>query len=311
MSRCPITYDPIADGTNYSPRGLRILHSRLARLEPLPFTETQLIQEAAARAGKMSVQGVQPKLSTVLRVREGRFDLVDQYGRFILKPPSVAYPQLPENEDLTMKLAKLAGLEVPDHGMVRAKEGELVYWIRRFDRTGQKGKIPVEDFAQLSGVDRETKHDSSVEKVINVIERYCTFPAVEKRIFFQRFLFNFLVGNEDMHLKNYSVISDKRVVRLAPCYDFLNSTLMLPKTKEQSVLPLGGKKSGFTRNLLVQYLARERLELTQLVVESTLRLFGSVIPIWKEWIDKSFLSQALRERYWDLVKERSKLLNSR
>lgn len=65
-----------------------------------------------------------------------------------------------------MKLAKLAGLEVPDHGMVRAKDGQLVYWIRRFDRTEQKGKIPVEDFAQLSGVDRETKYDSSVEKVI-------------------------------------------------------------------------------------------------------------------------------------------------
>src|SRR5260221_11141182 len=99
MSHCPITYDPIADGTNYSPRGLRILHSRLAQLEPLPFTETQIIQEAAARASNMSVKWVQPKLSAVLRLREGRFDLVDQYGRFSLKPPSGAYPHIPENED--------------------------------------------------------------------------------------------------------------------------------------------------------------------------------------------------------------------
>jgi serine/threonine-protein kinase HipA len=275
------------------------------RLNPLPFTEIELIQEAMSRAGKMSVQGVQPKLSAVLRVQKGQFEVVDQHGRFILKPPNVPYAQLPENEDLTMKLAKLSGLEVPDHGLVRAKEGRLVYWIRRFDRIGRKGKRAIEDFAQLSGENRATKYDSSVEKVIHVIERHCMFPAVDRKVFFQRFLFNFLTGNEDMHLKNYSVIRDDEMVRLAPCYDLLNSTLVLKRGTEESALPLGGKKSGFTRKLLQEYLGSERLRLNRRVIGSVFELFGRVVPVWKEWIERSFLADESKTEYWNLVSSRA------
>lgn len=110
------------------------------------------------------------------RVSSSKSLKVDKGGRFILKPPNAAYPELPENEDLTMKLARVAGLETPDQGLVRAKDGKLVYWIRRFDRVGQKGKLAVEDFAQLLGRDRETKYDSSVEQVVGAIDLYCTFP---------------------------------------------------------------------------------------------------------------------------------------
>lgn len=304
MSRCLITYDPIPDGSDYSARGLRILHSRLSHLDPLPFTNEELIQEVVNRASKMSVQGIHPKLSAVLRVQEGRFGLVDRGGRFILKPPNAGYPELPENEDLTMKLAKVAGLEIPDHGLVRAKDGKLVYWIRRFDRVGKKGKLPVEDFAQLSGKDRETKYESSVEQVIDVIEKYCTFPFVEKKVFFERFLFNYLVGNEDMHLKNYAVITDERVARLAPCFDFLNSTIVLREAREESALPLRGKKSGITRNLLIKYLGAERLGLTEPVIKGVLRTFQIIGPVWKTWIERSFLSVEAKERYWAVVAAR-------
>jgi serine/threonine-protein kinase HipA len=304
VNRCLITYDPVPDGQDYSDRGLRVLHSRLKRLDPLPFTDTELVQEAARRAGKMSIQGVQPKLSVVLRVQEGRFGLVDQGGRFILKPPTAAYPQQPENEDLTMKLAKAAGLETPHHGLVRAKDDKLVYWIRRFDRIGQRGKLAVEDFAQLSGRDRETKYDSSVEHLVSVIDQYCTFPLVEKKTLFQRFLFNFLVGNEDMHLKNYSVIADQGVVRLAPCYDFLNSTIVLKEPREESALPLRGKKSGFTRKLLVKYLAADRLGLKERVIESVMQTFRDIGPAWEEWIGRSFLSPKRKEQYQALVTAR-------
>jgi serine/threonine-protein kinase HipA len=304
VSRCLITYDAIPDDRDYSARGLRRLHSRLSHLDPLPFTNEELIQEVVNRASKMSVQGIQPKLSAVLRVQEGRFELVDRGGRFILKPPNAGYPELPENEDLTMKLAKVAGLEIPDHGLVRAKDRKLVYWIRRFDRVGQKGKLAVEDFAQLSGKDRETKYESSVEHVIDVIEKYCTFPLVEKKVFFERFLFNYLVGNEDMHLKNYAVITEKEVTRLAPCFDFLNSTIVLKEAREESALPLRGKKSGFTRNLLIKYLAAERLGLTEPVIKGVVRTFQSIWPVWKTWIERSFLSAEAKERYCTVVTAR-------
>jgi serine/threonine-protein kinase HipA len=273
----------------------------LAHLDPLPFTNEELIQEAVNRASNMSLQGIQPKLSAILRVREGRFELVDKGGRFILKPPNAAYPELPENEDLTMKLARVAGLETPDQGLVRAKDGKLVYWIRRFDRVGQKGKLAVEDFAQLLGRDRETKYDSSVEQVVGAIDRYCTFPLVEKKVFFERFLFNYLVGNEDMHLKNYSVITDRDVVRLAPCYDFLSSTVVLRESSEESALPLRGKKSGFTRNLVVKYLGAERLGLPEQVIESVLKTFRDIGPLGQGWIERSLLSLGLKKRYQALL----------
>ena len=155
------------------------------------------------RSSKMSVQGVQPKLSAVLNIKDQKFDLVDNHGRFLLKPQHHIYPQMPENEDLTMRLAKSIGLDVPLHGMIWAKDGTLTYFIKRFDRKGQKDKIPVEDFAQLAGLGRDTKYNYSMEKVVNLVNAYCTFPAIEKVKLFKLVLFSFITGNEDMHLKNF------------------------------------------------------------------------------------------------------------
>ena len=97
MNRCPITYEALPNGALYSPRGLKLLHRNLRSLAPLEFTAEQQRQEAISRAGKMSVQGLQLKLSAVLRITEGRFEVVDRGGRYILKPQSLDFPELPEN----------------------------------------------------------------------------------------------------------------------------------------------------------------------------------------------------------------------
>jgi serine/threonine-protein kinase HipA len=116
MSICPITYEP-CDG-KYSRRGLNQLSRSLSELRDLPYTASDQIFEAAARAPKMSIQGVQPKLSAVLNTRKRGFELVDTDGRYILKPQNPQYHQLPENEDLSMRLAATAGIRVPLHGLV-------------------------------------------------------------------------------------------------------------------------------------------------------------------------------------------------
>jgi serine/threonine-protein kinase HipA len=128
----------------------------------------------------MSVQGIQPKLSATLNVSRQRFEVVDIGGHYILKPQNPQFPQLPENEDLSMRLAGAAGIDVPLHGLVYSKDGSFTYFIKRFDRIGRNKKLAVEDFAQLFGLSRETKYDASMEKVAAVIEKYCTFPALEK-----------------------------------------------------------------------------------------------------------------------------------
>ena len=154
MNRCPISYER-CEGL-YSRNGLRRLSRQLKDLQPLSFTSQELRQEASARASKMSIQGVQPKLSARLQIKEQRFALVDSGGLYILKPQTADYLQVPENEDLTMRLASLANIEVPLHGLIYSEDGSLTYFIKRFDRVGRKDKLAVEDFAQLAERDRES-----------------------------------------------------------------------------------------------------------------------------------------------------------
>src|SRR4051812_35276570 len=117
MNRCPITYEPLADHQSYSPQGLRLLNRNLNSLAALELTAQEQRQEAINRAGKMSIQGLQLKLSAVLRISQGRFEIVDRRGRYIFKPQSLDFAELPENEDLTMRMAAVVGIEVPLHGL--------------------------------------------------------------------------------------------------------------------------------------------------------------------------------------------------
>jgi serine/threonine-protein kinase HipA len=303
VPRCPITYDDIPAG-KYSDPGLRRLSRRLIGLQDLPFTAGELRREALARATKMSIQGLQPKLSAVLNVPEQRFDIVDLGGQYILKPPIPDYPEVPENEDVTMRMAEAAGVEVPMHGMIYTADGALCYFIRRFDRVGQAGKRAVEDFAQLLGYTRETKYDSSLEQVIGVINRYCTFPVVERLKLFRRVLFAFLCGNEDMHLKNFSVIVRDNKVELSPAYDLVNTTIVLANPQEEMALPLAGKKSNIKRDTLLEYFARDRLELTQRAIDSVLGDVRTARPQWADLLDRSFLREDLRMAYEEVLVER-------
>ena len=120
------------------------------------------------------------------------FIIVEKGGRYIFKPRNPMFADLPENEDLTMKLAAVSGCEVPVHGLIWGKDKSLIYFIQRFDRMKNGGKIAVEDFAQLAGMSRDTKYSYSIEKVIALIDRYMTFPVIEKVKFFRLTLFNFL-----------------------------------------------------------------------------------------------------------------------
>ena len=263
MKYCPITYDVISGNELYSAHGLRLLSPQLKQLAPLDLSADEQRHEALNRVGKMSVQGVQKKLSAQLKISEGRFEIVDQFGHYILKPQSDDYPELPENEALTMSLAQLIGLDVPTHGLLYSKDKSMTYFIKRFDRGGHGRKVAMEDFAQLSGEDRHTKYDSSMEKVISIISSFCTFPKIEFVKLFKLSLFNFLVGNEDMHLKNFSLITRNNKIYLSPMYDLLNSTIALKNAREEFALPLNGKKNNFSKKDLIEYFGRERLQLNQ------------------------------------------------
>jgi serine/threonine-protein kinase HipA len=308
MSCCPITFKECPG--RYSREGVRLLSPRLTDLKDFPYSAEQQRQEAVLRAGKISIQGIQPKLSVVLNVTQQTFTLSDQRARYIIKPQHATYPNLPENEALTMRLAQAAGIEVPVHGLVYAQDGSLSYFVRRFDRIGYNKKLALEDFAQLSRRTRDTKYDASMEQLASVLDRYCTFPALEKVKLLQRCLFNFLAGNEDMHLKNFSLITRNGKVELSPAYDLLNTTvafLALGKALgdiEEVALPLRGRKKGLTASGWLRYYARERLELNDKVIEGILNRFRHVLTSWNETIEQSFLPDKQKLLYRNLLNER-------
>jgi serine/threonine-protein kinase HipA len=306
MNRCPITYADSGD-KKYSDAGLRKLSPKLKILNDFPYSAEEQVKESVARASKMSIQGVQPKLSVRLNIKHSIFEIVDVAGRYIIKPQTPNYSEVPENEDLTMRLAGLIGIETPLHGLFYSIDGSMAYFIKRFDRVGRNKKVAVEDFAQLSGMDRETKYNSSMEKLIMLIDKFCTFPAIEKLKLFNLTLFNFLVGNEDMHLKNFSLIRHDLKVELSPAYDLQNSTIVL-NSEEELALPLNGRKNRLTKDDFLHYFAEERLELPQKSIAQTTSRISKAYPGWIELIQKSFLSDNMKAKYKELLNERCNLL---
>jgi serine/threonine-protein kinase HipA len=300
MNRCPITYE-LCGEQKYSAQGLKLLSPKLKDLLDFPYNKGDQLKQAMARATKMSIQGVQPKLSARLNVSAGIFEIADQGGTFIIKPQNDLYEELPENEDLTMRLAALAGIEIPLHGMIYSKDGSRSYFIKRFDRLPKKKRVAVEDFAQLTGQTRETKYSSSMEKVAGVLDQFCTFPLIEKQKLFRLTIFNFLCGNEDMHLKNFSLIRRNGKVEISPSYDLLNTTIAMSNPQEEFALTLAGRKSKITKENLIDYFGSERLGLTPIVIEKTLQEIENQKLKWYKQIQISFLSEEMKKKYVELM----------
>jgi serine/threonine-protein kinase HipA len=149
----------------------------------------------------------------------------------------------------------------------------------------------------------------TMERIVNLIDAYCTFPAIEKMKLFKLVIFNYLTGNEDMHLKNFSIITVDNKVMLSPCYDLVNSTIEYMKPEEEIALPLKWKKKHLTRNVLVDYYGMEQCELTSRSIENILETIASSIPKWKELIDISFLSKEMISKYHNLLEARLSVMN--
>ena len=142
-----------------------------------------------------------------------------------------------------------------------------------------------------------------MEKLIPVIDQYCTFPVLEKLKLFKITLFCFLIGNEDMHLKNFSLIRRPEKIELTPAYDLINSAIILHSTEELA-LPLCGKKSKLARKHLIDYFGKERLGLSTNSIQQEEERFRHVIPEWKELIQASFLSDQMKKQYIDHLQQK-------
>jgi len=198
----------------------------------------------------VAVTGVQPKLSLDLErvdAQTSRLTVVGLWGNYILKPPTDHFEALPENEDLTMKLAALCGIKTAEHTLIRLQSGKLAYLTKRFDRQKDK-KIHIEDLCQLTETLTEHKYRGSIEKVGKTIRTYATNKGLDALALFELVVFCFLTGNADMHLKNFSLIRfDDGEVALSPAYDLVSTKLAMPEDLEESALTINGKKNRLKR----------------------------------------------------------------
>jgi len=175
---------------------------------------SELHKIAAEMAGKMSISGVQEKVSLRLSSDKRRLIVATTGGRYILKPESSRFSSLPQNEHLTMRLALLVGIEVPSFGLLRLRDDSLSYVVKRFDRSDDGSKLPVEDFCQLSAKPLRDKYSGSAELCIRTLQEFASEPLVQIRSLYKLLLFGWWVGNGDMHLKNFSLMTAPDGIRL-------------------------------------------------------------------------------------------------
>ena len=198
--------------------------------------------KAQEMAGQMSISGVQPKLSMKLDKLNAELVVSAQEGEYILKPQQV-YPHVPENEYCCMNIAESLSIAVPPHALLALTDGSWAYLVKRFDRDGSK-RIHQEDFYQI--LEKKDKYGGSLEQIGDKIKEISSVPGLDVQLFFERVVFNFLIGNGDAHFKNFSIVYHEGR-RLSPAYDLVCSKLVIPKEAD-SALTLNGKNDKLGRN---------------------------------------------------------------
>lgn len=254
---------------------------------------------------KWAIPGVQPKLSVDWNQRKQanpRMTLIGMVGNYILKLPTPTYPFLPEVEDITMHLARIARIDVVPHTLIRMQSGELAYLTKRIDRL-KTGKLAMEDMCQLAGRLTEDKYKGSVEQIAKLILRYSANPGLDLVNFFEQVLFAYLTGNADMHLKNYSLIEyPNRGYVLSPAYDLVSTYLVNSSDDEELALTIHGKKKRLKRSDFLHVLASFGLDVKQ--QSNIFSKFERVLPLWNDHICVSFLSAEMQQKYIDLIRKR-------
>lgn len=259
----------------------------------------------------ITVPGVQPKLSLgfikdVLQDGgKGRLTVMGALGgNYILKPQNEAFPQMPENEHLTMRMAGLCGISVVPSSLIRLKSGQLSYITKRIDRTEANEKIHMLDMFQI--LEAFDKYKSSVEKVGKAVAEHSCNTLLDLLRLFEVVLFSYITGNNDMHLKNFSLILSNEEWTLSPAYDLLNINLHLPEDMEEMALTINGKKRKLTKSDFINL--GLKFQLTEKQMLNAFKRLAKAEKKMKQEIKSSFLSPQNQAKYIELLENRLFLL---
>ncbi len=255
----------------------------------------------------IAVPGVQPKLSlsmvnsTLDDGKNGRLTVVGALGgNYIFKPPSATFAEMPQNEHLTMRMAEAFGMKTAKSSLIRLKSGEISYITKRFDRTDLGDKLHMIDMFQI--LEAFDKYKSSMEKVGKAIGRYSNRAVFDKLYFYELTIFSFLTGNNDMHLKIFSMLLENGKWSLSPAYDLLNVAIVNPDDEEELALTLNGKKKKIGLEQLKDL--GVKLDLNKKQIGKVFERFEGFQEEAVQWIGRSFLSDDSKSKYAELLEKR-------
>lgn len=286
---------------NYSDRELKAMFGKVI-LPTIPIALGEISQKAQAMAGQLSISGVQPKLS--MRLENGQLLSVTRDGRYILKPQTQLFADMPQNEYLCMKMGQAFGLTIAPCLLMELSDGSLAYLVKRFDRF-QKGrrvaKLACEDMQQILGGD--DKYAGSHEQIAAAIETHCRFGPLELQRLFERTIFNFAIGNGDAHRKNFSLLTDATgLVALSPAYDLVSSRLVIPGEDVELALTLNGKRNRLGRDDFLAF--AKHLGIDASYAEGRIAALCARRDAFLDRIEHSRLPPESRRRFQDILSTR-------
>ena len=308
MKRCLCCYKPIlSDDADYHPLcAKRFFGSKDVPLLSFSHADINKMAQVVVQ-NRTTVTGIQAKLSLdIAHDSQGlpqRLTIVGVMGRYILKPQTEQFTALPEMEDLTMHLAEIAHIPTVPHALIRFTDGELNYITRRIDRTDDGAKLPMEDMCQLTDRMTEQKYQGSYELIASTIQRYSSASKLDVINFWEQVVFSWIVGNADMHLKNFSLISlTPGHYRLAPTYDQVSTAIIMPEDTEETALVLQGFNKKLMKSDFIH--AMENSGVDEKVIHRIISRFAKCRDSWFDFIDCSFITEVQKQQLKNLIDER-------
>lgn len=270
-----------------------------------------LAQESTTRG--YTVPGVQKKLSLHLlsEKKNPRLTLVNYPTGYILKPQVAEFEALPEAEQLVMCMAEGARISTVPHALVQSGEN-LAYITKRVDRIFEKNHVrmlAMEDFCQLDLRLTQDKYRGSYERCARIVDRYSSRKGLDMAELYLRIVFSFIVGNSDMHLKNFSLMETEEgsgEYILSPAYDLLPVNVIMPEDKEQLALAMNGKKTNIRRKDFLIY--ADACGISRNSAEKMIGKLVGMKEIFIRMCGESLLPAYLQERFVALMEERVKIL---
>lgn len=196
---------------------------------------------------KFSIASVQPRLQLVLNRRRkqlepvGQFGFLQDTGDFILKSAMSSFPHAPEIEKICMTAASLYGIETPHHCLVRLEDYSTAYLVRRYDRR-ENQTLTQKSIREILG--RDNKYMGDLLDAGKVVRRLSEFPGLAVQYFFERLVFSFVVGHDDLHLDSFNMLYDgDGPPRLAPATGIISNKLLLPNS-DDFAMSANGKVNG-------------------------------------------------------------------